>query len=91
MSVSEKIKVLREHRYDQYQKLVDSVYFRRGWTPNGVPTPTKMRELGFGDESEMLEMLQKAIDEDDEKGLNVWKGNYSEGEERPSDKQRYWE
>jgi len=31
-----------------------------------------MKEIGFGDYSELLDMLQKAIDEDDKKGLNVW-------------------
>ncbi len=91
MSVQDKIGVLREYRYGQYEKLVDSVYYRRGWTPNGVPTPEKMKELGFSDEKEMLDILQKAIDDDDANGLNVWGGKYSEGEDKPSDDQRYWE
>ncbi len=91
LSVKEKLLALREYRCGQYQKLVDSVYFRRGWTPNGVPSPKKMKELGFGDEKEMLEMLQKAIDEDDTKGMNVWGGKYSEIGEQPSKIDRYWE
>ncbi len=91
MSIPERILLIKEFRYDQYHKLADAVYCRRGWTPNGVPTPEKMKELGFIDETEMLETLQKAIDSDDEKGLNVWGGKYTEGEDTPSEKQRYWE
>ncbi|MGA1872354.1 MAG: aldehyde ferredoxin oxidoreductase family protein [Thermoplasmatota archaeon] len=91
MSVPERMKVLYDHRMDQYNRLMDAVYYRRGWTPNGVPTPQKMKQLGFGDESEMLEMLQKAIDQDDGEGLNVWGALYEEGDEVPADTPRYWE
>jgi aldehyde:ferredoxin oxidoreductase len=90
-TVEDKIKLLRDHRLDQYQRLMDAVYFRRGWTPNGVPTPQKMKQIGFEDEPEMLEMLQKAIDEDDKQNLNVWGANYKEGDEIPADTPRYWE
>ncbi|RLF51354.1 MAG: aldehyde:ferredoxin oxidoreductase [Thermoplasmata archaeon] len=90
MSVKEKMKLLYEYRQDQYQKLADAVYYRRGWTPNGVPTPQKMKQLGFTDKK-MLDMLQKAIDEDEKKGLNVWGGKYSKGEKPPSIIPRYWE
>ena len=61
---TEKIKIIYKHRRDQYEKLTDAVYFRRGWTPNGVPTPKKMIELGFLDKK-MLEMLQSKILEDE--------------------------
>ena len=91
MSIEERMKVLKEYRLDRYQRLMDAVYYRRGWTPNGVPTPQKMVQLGFGDETEMLNMLQKAIDEDDEKDLNLWGANYQEGDEVPADTPRYWE
>jgi len=91
MTITEQRERLYEYRQDQYQKLGDAVYYRRGWTPNGVPTPPKMRELGFGDEKEMLEMLQRAIDEDDAACLNVWGGKYGQGEEPPCDDVRYWE
>lgn len=91
MSVEEKMKVQYDHRQDQYQKLMDAVYYRRGWTPNGVPTPRKMAELGFADEESMISMLQEEIDEDDRKGLNVWGGKYDPDEEKPCDNQRYWE
>jgi aldehyde:ferredoxin oxidoreductase len=90
MSTPEKIKTLYDYRQDQYQKLADAVYHRRGWTPNGVPTPQKMKQLGFKDE-EMLDMLQNAIDQDGKKGLNVWGGKYSKGEKPPSIIPKYWE
>jgi hypothetical protein len=50
-----------------------------------------MKQLGFGDETEMLEMLQSAIDGDDRENLNVWGAHYEEGDEIPADTPRYWE
>ena len=90
MSTDEKIKTLYDWKQDQYQKLADAVYFRRGWTPNGVPTPQKMKKLGFTDEK-MLLMLQLKIDEDSKKGLNKWGGKYGKGEKPPSIDPKYWE
>ena len=90
MSVSEKLKTLYTYRQDQYQKLADAVYHRRGWTPNGVPTPQKMKQLGMGD-SKMLKMLQQKIDEDEKAGLNKWGGQYDTDEKPPSTDPRYWE
>ena len=90
MPIEEKIKKLYEYRQDQYQKLADAVYYRRGWTPNGIPTPQKMKSLGFTDKK-MLAMLQKKIDEDEKKGLNKWYGKYSGKEKPPTDIPRYWE
>ena len=88
---TEKLRLTHDYRRNQYQKLADAVYFRRGWSHNGVPTPQKMRSLGFGDETEMLDMLQKAIDDDDKAGLNVWGGQYSGDNKPPSDDPHYWE
>ena len=90
MSVSEKIKTLYDWKQDQYQKLADAVYYRRGWTPNGVPTPQKMKKLGFSDKK-MFDMLEKVIDEDAKKGFNHWGGKYGKGEKPPSIDPRYWE
>ncbi len=90
MPVEEKIRRLYEHRQDQYQRLADAVYHRRGWTQNGVPTPQKMRSLGCTDER-MLAMLQRKIDEDEAKGLNAWGGKYAGGEKPPTADRRYWE
>jgi aldehyde:ferredoxin oxidoreductase len=47
MTSEEKVAALRAHRETQYEKLIDAVYQRRGWTPNGVPTLAKLKELGI--------------------------------------------
>ena len=90
MKVEEKMKELYDYRQDQYQKLADAVYYRRGWTPNGVPTPQKMKQLGM-DDSDMLKMLQEKINEDEKAGLNKWCGKYGKGEKPPSIDLKYWE
>jgi aldehyde:ferredoxin oxidoreductase len=90
MDTKEKMKILYEYRRDQYQKLADAVYYRRGWTPNGVPTPQKMKQLEM-DDPKMLTMLQKKIDDDEKAGLNVWGGRYRSDEKPPSDDLKYWE
>jgi aldehyde:ferredoxin oxidoreductase len=90
MTVEEKIRRLYEYKQDQYQRLADAVYHRRGWTQNGVPTPEKMRSLGCTDER-MLEMLQSKIDDDEKRGLNIWGGKYAGDEKPPASERRYWE
>ncbi|HUS99261.1 MAG TPA: aldehyde ferredoxin oxidoreductase C-terminal domain-containing protein [Candidatus Thermoplasmatota archaeon] len=90
MTVQERLTMLYTFRRNQYQKLADAVYYRRGWTPNGVPTPQKMKQLGFTDKK-MLKMLQDKITADEKKALNVWGGTYKKGEHPPSTKKRYWE
>lgn len=47
MSTEERMAALREHREDQYEKLVDAVYERRGWTEDGVPTLETLERLGI--------------------------------------------
>jgi aldehyde:ferredoxin oxidoreductase len=90
MSVKEKMKILYEYRRNQYEKLTDAVYYRRGWTPNGIPTPQKMKQLGFSD-AKMLKMLQETIAADEKKGLNAWGGKYKEGEQPPSPERLFWD
>jgi aldehyde:ferredoxin oxidoreductase len=46
-TTEEKVAALRAYREDQYEKLTDAVYERRGWTPDGVPTLEKLHELGI--------------------------------------------
>jgi aldehyde:ferredoxin oxidoreductase len=53
----EKMAALRTYREDQYEKLTDAVYARRGWTSDGVPTPEKLRELGI-DFPEVVEVVK---------------------------------
>ncbi|HYE82437.1 MAG TPA: aldehyde ferredoxin oxidoreductase C-terminal domain-containing protein [Clostridia bacterium] len=56
----EKLKVMRKYREDQYEKLTDAVYKRRGWTIDGVPTLEKLKELGM-DLPEVVEVVKKHI------------------------------
>ncbi len=55
-STEEKLKVIRKFREDQYEKLKDAVYKRRGWTKNGVPTIEHLKELGM-DLPEVIEVV----------------------------------
>ncbi|MDX9943004.1 MAG: aldehyde ferredoxin oxidoreductase C-terminal domain-containing protein [Bacteroidales bacterium] len=56
-STQEKMAVLRKHREAQYEKLLDAVYKRRGWTKNGVPTLEHLKDLGM-DLPELLEVVK---------------------------------
>ncbi len=47
MTTAEKLQALRQYRMDRYEKLVDAVYKRRGWTMDGVPTVGTLRRLGM--------------------------------------------
>ncbi len=47
MSSKDKMLALRKYREDRYQKLVDAVYKRRGWTENGVPTVDTLKRVGI--------------------------------------------
>ncbi|MBN2874406.1 MAG: hypothetical protein JXM71_04865, partial [Spirochaetales bacterium] len=59
-SVAEKVAITRKHRMDQYEQLVDAVYKRRGWTPQGIPTPEHLRAIGM-DLPELLEVVNAKI------------------------------
>ncbi len=56
-STEEKLKAIREYRENQYEKLIDAVYKRRGWTKNGVPTIEHLKELGM-DLPELIEIIK---------------------------------
>ena len=47
MSTEEKIAALRKHREEQYEKLKDAVYERRGWTNDAVPKLETLQKLGI--------------------------------------------
>jgi aldehyde:ferredoxin oxidoreductase len=57
MSTQEKIAALRRYREEQYSRLQDAVYKRRGWTRDGVPTLEKLHELGI-DFPEVVEVVK---------------------------------
>jgi aldehyde:ferredoxin oxidoreductase len=59
-STEEKLAVLREYREDQYQKLCDAVYKRRGWTQDGIPTVETLKRLRI-DYPEVVEVVKQAL------------------------------
>ena len=56
-TTAEKKAILREYRESQYEKLIDAVYLRRGWTSNGVPKISHLKELGM-DLPEVIEVVK---------------------------------
>ena len=54
---AEKMATLRRLREEQYEKLQDAVYERRGWTDEGIPTVATVKRLGI-DFDEVLEVLK---------------------------------
>ena len=58
MSTEEKMSALRRFREDRYEKLVDTVYKRRGWTSNGIPSLETVRRFGI-DFPEVVELIEK--------------------------------
>jgi len=53
----EKVAIMRKFREAQYEKLLDAVYERRGWTKNGVPTVQHLKNIGM-DLPELLEIVE---------------------------------
>jgi len=56
-STEEKLAITRKYREEQYEKLLDAVYKRRGWTPNGVPTIERLKSLGM-DLPEVIDIVK---------------------------------
>jgi aldehyde:ferredoxin oxidoreductase len=60
MTIEEKMAAHREVRTGQYEKLIDAVYERRGWTSNGVPTLEKLQALGI-DFPEVVAVVERHL------------------------------
>ncbi len=56
-SVLEKVALLRRFRQQQYEKLQDAVYKRRGWTQEGIPSVETVKRLGI-DFPEVMDLLK---------------------------------
>ncbi len=56
-STEEKVAITRKYREEQYEKLLDAVYERRGWTNNGVPKIEHLKEIGM-DLPELIEIIK---------------------------------
>ena len=59
-NTGEKMAALRAYREEQYEKLTDAVYKRRGWTSDGVPTVAKLQELGI-DFPKVLQVVEQYL------------------------------
>jgi aldehyde:ferredoxin oxidoreductase len=57
LSTAAKVTALRKHREGQYEKLLDAVYLRRGWTPDGIPSLAHVRALGLDWVPGVVELL----------------------------------
>ncbi len=57
MTLDDRRGALRRHREERYEKLLDAVYKRRGWTPDGIPTLAKARALGIDKVEGLVELL----------------------------------
>jgi aldehyde:ferredoxin oxidoreductase len=56
-STTEKMKILRKYREDQFEHLLDAVYKRRGWNSNGVPTIDFLKKIGM-DFPEVIDVVK---------------------------------
>ena len=60
MTTAEKVQALRSFRENQYQKLCDAAYKRRGWSNDGIPTIETLKQLGI-DFPELVRLV-KAVE-----------------------------
>ena len=60
LSTEDKLVEIRKYREDQYEKLLDAVYKRRGWSANGIPTESKLEALGI-DLPDVLRVVGKQL------------------------------
>ncbi len=61
LSTKEKLTALRKIREERYDRLVDAVYERRGWTKNGIPTLETIQRLGI-DFPDVLAVVKQHYD-----------------------------
>jgi aldehyde:ferredoxin oxidoreductase len=60
LTLDERRTTLRQYRENQYERLIDAVYKRRGWTPQGVPTLETLKRLKI-DFPEAVEVVQSHL------------------------------
>ena len=56
-SADEKVLITRNYRENRYEQLLDAVYFRRGWTKNGIPKTEHLKKIGM-DLPEVLDIVK---------------------------------
>jgi aldehyde:ferredoxin oxidoreductase len=59
LTTEEKIARLRRYREARYELLLDTVYARRGWDDNGIPTLQTLRQLGI-DLPEVITLVHRS-------------------------------
>jgi aldehyde:ferredoxin oxidoreductase len=59
-TTEEKMKLLRLYREDQFEKLTDAVYKRRGWNKDGIPSIEFLKKIGM-DFPEVLDVVKKHL------------------------------
>lgn len=57
LTLEQKMDNLRKYREDQYERLLDAVYHRRGWNKNGVPKIEHLQKIGM-DLPELIEVVK---------------------------------
>lgn len=60
-TTEEKMALHREWRTGRFSQLMDSVYTRRGWTLDGVPTLARLKELGLDAFPEVVEVVKQHL------------------------------
>jgi aldehyde:ferredoxin oxidoreductase len=60
-STEEKMALHREWRTGRFSQLMDSVYTRRGWTLDGVPTLARLEELGLDAFPEVVAVVKQHL------------------------------
>ena len=63
LSTEEKMALLRRHREEQYEWLLNAVYKRRGWTKEAIPTLETLRRLEI-DLPDVIAAVQRALGEE---------------------------
>lgn len=58
LSSAEKTQALRDYREARYEKLVNAVYKRRGWSENGIPTLETVKRLKI-DYPEIVDLIKQ--------------------------------
>jgi aldehyde:ferredoxin oxidoreductase len=61
MNLEEKMAAHRRWREERYRKLTDAVYLRRGWTPDGVPTLERLKELGLDALPDVVDVVRQHL------------------------------
>ena len=60
-STEEKLAITRRYREGLYEKLLDAVYKRRGWTPKGIPTIEHLENIKM-DLPELIEVVKPYLE-----------------------------